>query len=333
MIRPDLADELRGKRILVTGGLGFIGSNLARELVEAGAELTLVDSLVPEYGGNRFNIAGIEDRVHVNISDVRDEHSLQALVSGQEILFNLAGQTSHLDSMRDPFTDLEINCRSQLSILETCRSVNPEIRIVFAGTRQIYGRPRRLPVDEEHPLAPVDVNGINKTAGEWYHLLYGDVYGIPVSVLRMTNTYGPRMRVKDARQTFLGIWLRLLVGGGELEIWGDGSQRRDFNFVDDAVSALVLAAVRDEAVGQVYNLGGPERVSLRELAELLVELNGSGSYSLVPFPPDRKAIDIGDFFADYSKIGHELGWSPSVPLREGLERTLAYYREHGEQYW
>jgi UDP-glucose 4-epimerase len=301
--------------------------------VEAGAELTLVDSLVPEYGGNRFNVAGIEDRVHVNISDVRDEHSLRALVRDQQILFNLAGQTSHLDSMRDPFTDLEINCRSQLSILETCRSVNPEIRIVFAGTRQIYGRPRRLPVDEEPPLAPVDVNGINKTAGEWYHLLYGEVYGIPVSVLRMTNTYGPRMRVKDARQTFLGIWVRLLVGGGELEIWGDGSQRRDFNFVDDAVSALLLAAVRDEAVGQVYNLGGPEQVSLRELAELLLELNGSGSYSLVPFPPDRKAIDIGDFFADYSKIGRKLGWSPAVPLREGLERTLAYYREHGEQYW
>jgi UDP-glucose 4-epimerase len=330
---PELASAFEGARVLITGGLGFIGSNLARELVEAGADVTLVDSLIEEYGGNPFNIADIEGEVHVNISDVRDEHSLHYLVRDQDFLFNLAGQTSHLDSMRDPYTDLEINCRSQLSILEACRHRNPQARIVFASTRQIYGRPEQLPVDERHPISPVDVNGINKTAGEWYHLLYGDVYGLRVSVLRLTNTYGPRMRVKDARQTFLGYWLKLLVTGQPIEVFGDGEQRRDFTYVDDAVGAFLLAALRDEAEGQVYNLGGEEYTSLRELAELLVDLNGGGEFELVPFPEDRKVIDIGDFYADFTKIREELGWKPLVPLRGGLEDTLAFYRAEGKHYW
>jgi len=333
MIAPELADRFAGRNVLITGGLGFLGSSLAHELVEAGASVTLVDSLVPEYGGNPHNVSDIRDRLHVNVSDVRDPHSLRRLVQGQDVLFNLAGQTSHLDSMADPFTDLEINARAQLSILEACRHENPTARLVFASTRQIYGRPQRLPVDELHPIAPVDVNGINKTAGEWYHLLYGDVYGLRVSVLRLTNTYGPRMRVKDARQTFLGYWLRLAVEGAPIQVFGDGTQRRDFNYVDDAVRAFLLAAVRDEALGRVYNLGSDEVIDLRGLAELLVELNGGGSFELIPFPPDRKAIDIGDFYADYSRIRDELGWEPRVGLREGLERTLAFYRAEGRHYW
>ena len=333
MIAPELADQFLGRNVLITGGLGFLGSSLARELVEAGANVTLIDSLVPEYGGNEHNIAGLEDRLHVNVSDVRDEHSLRHLVQGQDVLFNLAGQTSHLDSMLDPYTDLEINCRAQLSILEACRHENPSVRLVFASTRQIYGRPQRLPVGEDHPIAPVDVNGIDKTAGEWYHLLYGDVYGLHVSVLRLTNTYGPRMRVKDARQTFLGYWLRLAVEGEPVQVFGDGTQRRDFNYVDDAVWAFLLAAVREEARGRVYNLGSDEVIDLRGLAELLTDVNGGGSFELVPFPPDRKAIDIGDFYADYSRIRDELGWEPRVTLRDGLERTLAFYRAEAQHYW
>lgn len=211
------------KRILITGGLGFIGSNLARRLAAIGANVTLVDSLVPEYGGNLFNIAGLEDQIKVNISDVRDTHSMKYLVQKQDYLFNLAGQTSHMDSMQDPFTDLEINCRAQLSILETCRQYNPEIKIVFASTRQIYGKPDYLPVDEKHLLRPTDVNGINKMAGEWYHVLYNNVYGIRSCALRLTNTYGPRMRIKDARQTFLGIWVRLLVEDKPFEVWAASS--------------------------------------------------------------------------------------------------------------
>jgi UDP-glucose 4-epimerase len=333
MIAPDLAHHFRGTRVLVIGGLGFIGSNLAHELVAAGANVHLVDALLPGYGGNRANIAGLEERVKVTVADVRDARLLPALLADQDVLFNLAGQTSHLDSMRDPRTDLEINCVAQLSILEACRMHNPELKIVFASTRQIYGKPDYLPVDEEHPIRPVDVNGINKTAGEWYHLLYGEVYGQPVCVLRLTNTYGPRMRVADARQTFLGIWLRHAVAGDEIAVYGEGTQRRDLNYVDDAVRALLLAASRSEANGQVFNLGDARVVDLRTLAELIIEINGSGSFRLVPFPPDLKQIDIGDYYGDFSKIREHLGWTPTVPLEDGLARSLAFYRAHGVDYW
>ena len=332
MIRPDLAAAFATKRVLITGGLGFIGSNLARELVEMGALVTIVDSLVPEYGGLLYNVAGIEDRLSVNISDVRDEHSFRHLVRDQDVLFNLAGQTSHLDSMADPYTDLEINARSQLSILEACRHGNAAITIVFASTRQLYGRPLELPVDESHPIAPVDVNGINKAAGEWYHLLYGDVYGIRTSVLRLTNTYGPRMRVRDARQTFLGVWIRHALADEEILVYGDGNQRRDLTYVDDAVAAFLLAAVDERATGRVFNLGGDGHVSLIELAEQVTRIAGGGRIRTIPFPSDRKAIDIGDFYADYSAIEQALGWRPEVPLEEGLARTLDYYRRHGGEY-
>ena len=323
--------DFSAKKVLITGGLGFIGSNLARRLVESGAHVTLVDSLAPEYGGNFFNIAGLEDKVRVNISDVRDEHSMKYLVQGQDILFNLAGQTSHLDSMRDPFTDLEINAKSQLYILEACRRYNPHIKVIFASTRQIYGKPQYLPVDENHPLRPVDINGVNKLAGEWYHLLYNDVYGLRATVLRLTNTIGPRMRVKDARQTFLGSWVRLLVEGKPFEVWV-GEQLRDFTYVDDAVSAFLIAASNDDASGGVFNLGGDCVISLKDLADLLVDINGSGEYVNREYPPERKRIDIGDYYADYSLINSTLGWEPRITLREGLTRTIAFYREHLEHY-
>lgn len=323
----------RSKKILITGGLGFIGSSLARRLVEAGAEVTLVDSLIPQYGGNFENIHDIRDKVQVNISDVRDPHAMAHLIQGKEFVFNLAGQTSHMDSMTDPFTDLEINSTSQLSILEAARKHNPGVRIVFASTRQIYGKPQYLPVDEKHPIVPVDVNGINKVSGEWYHILYSKVYGIPCTALRLTNTYGPGMRVKDARQTFLGIWVKNLLAGDPVKVFGDGLQLRDFNYVDDAVEAFLLAATRDEAVGQVMNLGSREVINLKDLAEMAVSIHGSGAWDLIPFPPERKAIDIGDYYSDYALASRTLGWEPRVGLEEGLRRTFAYYREHGNKYW
>jgi nucleoside-diphosphate-sugar epimerase len=320
-----------GKKILVTGGFGFIGSNLARRLVEAGAQVTLVDSLVPEYGGNLFNIVGLEDSVRLNISDVRDQHSMRYLVQGQDYLFNLAGQTSHLDSMQDPITDLEINAKAQLFILEACRKYNSGVKIIFASTRQVYGPPEYLPVDEKHPLHPVDINGVDKLAGEWYHLLYGRIYGIRTCVLRLTNTIGPRMRVKDARQTFLGIWIRLLLEGKPFEVW-NGEQLRDFTYVDDAVDAFLMAAASDSTNGQIMNLGGDKTISLRELAELLIRINGKGEYIVRQFPEDRKRIDIGDYYADFSMIRASLGWEPKVPLDEALRRTLEYYRKHLDKY-
>lgn len=325
------ARAFRGRRVLITGGLGFIGSNLARTLVRLGARVTILDSLIPEYGGNPRNVAGLERKLSIHHSDVRDRHSLPAFVRGQDFLFNLAGQTSHMDSMTDPDTDLEINCRAQLSILETCRRTNPGIRVVFASTRQIYGRPDYLPVDEKHPLRPVDVNGINKLAGEEYHLLYSEVHGIRSTVLRLTNTIGPRMRIKDARQTFVGVWIRRLLEDQPFEVWG-GAQLRDFTYVDDAVEALLLAATNPAAEGQVFNLGGPPPVTLQQLAQLLVEANGRGRFVTKRFPAARRKIDIGDFYADYGLITEKLGWRPRTDLRTALRRTLAYFRKEGAHY-
>jgi len=331
MLNSSQFDRFRGKRVLITGGLGFIGSTLARRLAELGSRVLLVDSLIPEYGGNQFNIDGLEDRVRVNISDVRDEHSFRYLVQGQDYLFNLAGQTSHLDSMHDPFADLEINCRAQLSILEACRQHNPAVRIVFAGTRQVYGRPEYLPVDEKHLLRPVDVNGVNKMAGEWFHILYHNVYGIWACALRLGNTYGPRMRIKDARQTFLGIWIRLLLEGKPFEIW-EGHQLRDFTFVDDAVDAFLLAALDQHAGGSVFNVGGDGPISLKRVGEMLVETAGEGKYIECAFPPERQRIDIGDYYADDRAIRSSLGWEPRTRLKEGLARTIAFYRQHLDRY-
>ena len=323
----------RNTDILITGGLGFIGSNLAKHLVGLGARGTLVDSLIPQYGGNLRNVHGFEDRMKINICDVRDPYAMEYLIRGKQYLFNMAGQTSHLDSMLDPSSDLEINAKAQLSILETCRKVNPGIKLVFASTRQLYGKPEYLPVDEKHPVRPVDVNGINKLAGEWYHLLYNNVYGIRACALRLTNTYGPGMRVKDARQTFLGIWVRRLLEGKSIQIFGDGLQLRDFNYVDDCTDALLLAGAQDIANGKVYNLGSREVVNLKSLADILKQLEPSAQIELVPFPPERKAIDIGDYYSDFALVQSDLGWQPRTSLSAGLKATVEYYRDNATHYW
>jgi UDP-glucose 4-epimerase len=325
-----------GARVLVTGGLGFIGSNLAIKLLELGAHVTVVDSLLPETGGNPFNIEPVQDhpRLSVRTVDVRDVLAMERLVRGQSLIFNLAGQVSHIDSMQDPFTDLEINCRSQLALLDTCRKFAPETKVLFASTRQIYGRvpEDQLPVDERQPPSPVDVNGINKLAGERYHVLYNNVYGIHTSVLRLTNTYGPRMLIKNNRQTAIGWLIRQVLDGEEIIIFGDGSQLRDFTYVDDVVDAFLMAGANDAANGQVFNVGAIEAISLRELAELLIEVAGSGSHRLAPFPPERKVIDIGSIYVDDRKIRRVLKWKPRVDLREGLSRTIAYFRAHPAEY-
>jgi len=322
----------RDRRVMITGGLGFIGSTLAHQLVELGARVLIVDSLIPDYGGNLFNVADIENRVRVNIADVRQSSTMNHLVCNQEVIFNLAGQVSHIDSMRDPYTDLEINCRAQLSILEACRRYNPSVKVVFAGTRQVYGRPEKLPVTELHLVKPTDVNGINKAAGEYYHLVYNDVFGVRACSLRLTNVYGPRQLIKHNRQGFIAWFIRLAMEDREIQIYGDGSQLRDFVFVDDAADAFLRAGADDASNGQVFNVGGLEPIAHRNLVELLVAVAGSGRFLCVEWPPEKKAIDIGDFYADSSLIERTLGWRPMTSLRDGLERTLRFYRAHAEQY-
>ncbi len=333
MNMPSIEKDYAGRRVLITGGLGFIGSNLARRLVGLGAEVVLMDPLLAEFGGNAFNISGYEARLQVHPVDVRDQAASAELVRGQDFIFNLAGQVGHVQSMQDPLTDLDINVRGQLAFLDVCRRENPGAKIIFTGTRQVYGPPRYLPVDENHPLNPVDANAINKLAGERYHLLYHRVYGLRSVVLRMTNVYGPRMRVKDNLKTFLGLWIRQLLSGEDITVYGDGSPVRDLLYVDDAVDALLLASLHSGSDGQVYNLGGDEPIRLLDLAKLMVELNGSGRHRLAPFPADRKKIDIGSYVSDLTKIRSELGWQPITPLREGLIETLDYYRRYREHYW
>jgi nucleoside-diphosphate-sugar epimerase len=323
------AATLADARVAVLGGLGFIGSNLVRTLVEAGADVVVVDSLDERYGGLRDHLAGLAEDVTLMVDDVRAPGVADRAVDGADVVFNLVGQTSHLDSMKDPLGDLETNCGAQLAILESVRARAAHAKVVFASTRQLYGRPQYLPVDERHPIVPVDVNGIHKLAGEEYHRLYREVYDLHVSILRLTNTYGPRMRVRDARHTFLGEWVRRALADEEIVVFGDGSQRRDLNYVDDVVEALVVAAVNARAELSVYNLGSREVVSLLELARLLARLAGGGHVRCVAFPAERKVIDIGDYYADFTRIGDELGWQPSTSLADGLERTLAYFRAAG----
>jgi len=325
-------DFYRGRRVLITGGLGFIGSNLARALADLGADVLLVDSLIPEYGGNLFNIAGLEDRVKVNVADVRQGATMNYLVQGRDVIFNLAGQVSHIDSMRDPHTDLEINCRSQLTILEACRQHNPATKVVYAGTRQIYGRPDRLPVDESHLVRPTDINGINKAAGEYYHMVYNNVFGVRACSLRLTNVYGPRQLIRHNRQGFIGWFLRLALEGREIQIYGDGSQVRDFVYVDDVADAFLRAGATDVVNGDVFNVGGSEPVAHRDLVKMLIDEAGRGSMRFVEWPEEMKRIDIGSFYSDSSKFQRATGWRPAVGLRDGFRRTLAYYRAHFDRY-
>ena len=317
---------------MITGGLGFIGSNLAHQLVALGADVLLVDSLIPDYGGNLFNIDGIADRVHVNVADIRQQSTMNYLVKDRDVIFNLAGQVSHIDSMRDPYADLEINCRSQLTILEACRYNNPAVKVVFAGTRQVYGRPDSLPVTEHHLVRPTDVNGINKAAGEYYHLVYNNVFGVRACSLRLTNVYGPRQLIRHNRQGFIGWFIRLAIEGRTIQIYGDGSQRRDFVFVDDAADAFLRAGALDACNGGVFNVGGDQAVSHSDLTTLLVEIAGAGRVEYVPWPEEKKAIDIGDFYSDSSKFTSLTGWTPAVSLRDGLARTLQFYRAHFDRY-
>ena len=321
------------RSILITGGLGFIGSNLARRLVDLGAQVTLVDSLITDYGGNRFNIDGYEDRLSVNIADVRDPYSMRALVQGQDVIFNLAGQVSHMDSMTDPFSDLEINTRSQLSILEACRHENPDVKIVYAGTRQQYGKPAYLPLDEEHRQRPTDVNGVNKLAGESYHLVYHNAYGLRTTSLRLTNTYGPRQLLAHNRQGFIAWFVRLAVEGQEIQLYGDGQQLRDLTYVDDVVDAFLRAGASEDVNGKVYNLGGLQPISLLDLTHQIIRIADSGSVRLVPWPEARKKIDIGDVYSSYARIEETLGWRPTTPLEDGLARMIDYVRKNRAHYW
>lgn len=328
-----LFNEYHGRTVLITGGLGFIGSNLARRLVEIGdVKVQIVDALVPDQGGNHFNLDGIAHRIEVHTADIGDDYIINHLVGGVDVIFNLAGSTSHIDSMRYPERDLAQNCAAQLTLLEACRNFNPHVKIVFTSTRQVYGKPLYLPVDEHHRTSPPDINGIHNLAAENYHLLYGSIYGLRPVCLRLTNTYGPRQLLHHGRQSFVGWFIRQALAGDCIELYGEGRQRRDLVYVDDVVEALLLAGANETADGKVYNVGGAEPISLAELADLLVTLTDGTSVCAVPFPPERQQIEIGNFYSCYRKIETELDWRPRTDILTGLTRTIDFYRAHLAHY-
>ncbi|MGB8506900.1 MAG: NAD-dependent epimerase/dehydratase family protein [Pyrinomonadaceae bacterium] len=334
MIAPSTFSEYKGRSVLITGGLGFIGSNLARKLVEMGdVDVTILDALVPDQGGRLFNIGDIRDEVTLQIADMGDDYVINHLVGGVDYIFNLAGSVSHVDSMLFPQRDLELNCTAQLTLLEACRGFNPNVKIVFTSTRQVYGKPVYLPLDEHHRIAPLDINGINKLAAEHYHLLYNRVYGTRATCLRLTNTYGPRQLLYHDRQGFVGWFIRQAIDGGVIELFGEGKQRRDLDYVDDVVEALLLAGASEAAEGEVFNLGGNEPVHLCDLASEMMALTGRGSVRAVPFPTERQLIDVGNSYCSSRKIELALGWRPRTPLHEGLKKTIEFYETHRDQYW
>lgn len=321
----------KNKNVLITGGMGFIGSNLAIRLVKEHANVTILDSMLDEYGANSFNIKEIAKDVLINYSDMRDEHSLRYLVKNKDFIFNLAGQVSHQDSMINPFMDLEVNVKAQLSLLEVCKQYAQNAVIVYSSTRQIYGHPLYLPVDENHPLSPPDVNGINKLAAEYYHRLYTKVYGLNTVCLRLTNTYGPRQLIKNARQGFIGWFVNRAIRGETIELFGTGEQIRDFNYVDDVVDAFCMVALEQKTYGNVYNLSG-ERASLKHVAELLLSYTNKGHLKIVPFPEERKKIDIGDFYGNSDKLYRDVKWREQTSLEDGLKKMINFYEIHKDHY-
>jgi nucleoside-diphosphate-sugar epimerase len=320
------------KRALVTGGAGFIGSRVAQRLVALRARVTVVDALIPGCGGNLWNLAPVAQAIRFEQLDLRERARLEPLVLGADYIFNLAGQVSHIDSMSDPSADREINCDSHLALLEVCRRANPQARIVYAGTRQQYGRPQYVPVDERHPLRPADINGVNKYAGEAYHLLYHRLHGLRTSSLRLTNTFGPGLLIRHSRQGFLSVFIRRVLEDDVIRVFGDGRQLRDLNYVDDVVEAFLAVAADDALAGEVFNLGSREVLSLRQVAELFVAIAGSGRLEVVPFPAELKRIDIGSYYGDFTRIREATGWEPRITIAEGLRRTIAYYRQHATHY-
>ena len=333
-------EPFAGRRCLVTGGLGFIGSNLALALASGGAQVAVIDARIARHGANPCNLVpdGEHDQpdgrvtvVEADLADV-DRPDVRDAILAADVVFNLAGQVSHGDSMDDPLFDLQVNTTSQFRLLELLRRENAAAVVVYTSTRQIFGKPRYLPVDEEHPVAPVDVNGITKYAAEQLHLLYHEVYGLPASAVRLTNVFGPRQRLRDDLQGFLPIFVRRALSDDAVTVFGAGDQERDCLYVDDVVECLLLAALAPDAPGQIFNVGNDERLSLRTIAEAVVAAAGTGRIEHVPWPPDRDAIDIGSYFGDSSKAKRVLGWEPRTPFAEGIARTLAFYRSRPQWY-
>ncbi len=323
----------KNKEVLVTGGLGFIGSNLCIELVRLGARVTIVDNMLPRQGGNLFNIKDIAGEVTVNVSDVRNQLSMDHLVKGKDLVFHLAGQVNHVDSMKNPVQDLEINCLGTMVLLEALRHHNRDARVIFAGTRGEYGSSVKLPVDEDHPTNPKGIYAVTNLTAEKMVLVYDDIYKIRGSCLSITNTYGPRHQMAHDEYGVFNWFIRKALDDEEIPVFGDGRILRDFLYVEDLVDCMLKVAATDGAYGTVFNVGTGIPVSFFELAEKIVAIAGSGRTKFTEFTQERKEVEPGDYYADITRIKKITGWQPKTSLEEGIARTIDYYREHGGEYW
>jgi len=326
-----MGSGFQGKKVFVTGGLGFIGSNLALALDRLGAEVTVADSREAGCGACDFNLAEAGGRLHCLTANIGDAGRIEPALAGSELVFNLAGEISHIHSIDYPERDLELNVHSQLAFLRSCQEVTPRARVVYASSRQLYGAPDYLPVDEKHPIRPVDFNGVHQWAAENYHYLFASLYGMEVVCLRLTNVYGPRQSLLRPCQGFIGTFFRLALHGEEIQVYGDGRQLRDMLYVDDAVEAFLLAGAAPSP-GQVYNVGGAEPLTLFEIAQTVARAAGASPVECVPFPEDRQVIDIGSYYSDNSRIRAELGWEPRTDFLRGAGQTVAFYRRFAEHY-
>ncbi len=324
-----------GKRVLITGGLGFLGSNLAHRLVGMNAKVTLVDALFPEYGGNMFNISGIEDDVVVVKEDARNIGKMRELVKDQDVIFHFAAQVSYIDSLNDPMHDLDMHCGSTLVMLEACRYLNPDIRFIFSSSRLQFGAidPDQNPVKEDTPNRPLSLYGIHKAASEQYGIVYHKNFRMHTVSFRIANPYGPRQQMKHSKYSIVGWFLRQAMENQTIEIFGDGSQLRDYIYVDDMVEAMVRAAASDQSSGEVYNLGSGIGTRFGEMAQTVVDVVGSGKVEFVPWPANYETNETGHYITDINKMRTALGFVPEIKLQEGIERTAEYYLKYQEKYW
>lgn len=322
-----------GKTVLITGGMGFIGSNLAIRLAEAGAKVTVLDAMIPDYGGNEFNIAPVKDRITVNYCDIRDDSAVTYLVKNKDYIFHLAGQVCHLMSLSNPFPDIDMNITGTAVVMEACRKNNPDAVVVYTGTRGQYGPSVSLPVNEEAPTNPKGIYEISNLTAEKIIRVYHDVHGIRSVLLRLSNIYGPRSQMKHSRFGVCNWFVRLAMDEAPIQVFGDGSILRDFCYVDDCVDAILRAAITEAAFGEIFNVGSDIPVSFLELVKTIVEVGQQGSWQFAEFSAERKAQEPGDFYSDVSKIAKFTGWKPTTDLKTGLAQTFDYYRKHRDHYW
>jgi UDP-glucose 4-epimerase len=323
----------KGRRVLITGGAGMLGSSLAHRLVQLGSQVTVLDAMFPHFGGNVFNFAGIQDDIRFVRGDIRDEAIVRECVEDVEYVFNLAAQVSYIDSNTDIMTDLDINCRGQIKLLEACKATGAHQRVVFASSRFVYGRIEYNPVDEKHPLNCLSIYGIHKLAGEKYHRFFYDMYRIPTICLRISNPYGPRQQMKHSKYGIVNWFIRLALEGKPLTIYGKGLQARDYVYVNDIAEAFLLAALSDKTSGQVYNVGSGQGVRFRDMARLIAEIIPGTSVMETEWNPGSYFVETGDYVSDITKVRQDTGWSPKVSLREGIELTVDYYKRHKDFYW